>query len=135
MHTTKADVRRAARHLGLPNWDHAAAPCLRSRLAFGVEAKEQHLRMVGEAERRVRLALGLDHTVNMRVRMLAKKRAMVELDQLELVERDAPAVLRKEGFLQVFQDLGFDSFGVRAFKTGSVAAVAKDSSVGTKTTL
>lgn len=91
--------------------------------------------MVGEAERRVRLALGLDHTVNMRVRMLAKKRAMVELDQLELVERDAPAVLRKEGFLQVFQDLGFDSFGVRAFKTGSVAAVAKDSSVGTKTTL
>lgn len=135
LHTTKADVRRAARHLGLPNWDHAAAPCLRSRLAFGVEAKEQHLRMVGEAERRVRLALGLDHTVNMRVRMLAKKRAMVELDQLELVERDAPAVLRKEGFLQVFQDLGFDSFGVRAFKTGSVAAVAKDSSVGTKTTL
>ena len=35
---SKGDVRRAARHLGLPNWDAAASPCLRSRLAIGVEA-------------------------------------------------------------------------------------------------
>ena len=125
IHTTKADVRRAAKHLGLPNHDYAAAPCLRSRLAFGVEATKKHLQAVGEAERRVRAALHLDQTVNLRVRMLAKNKAMVELDQHVLVDTDAENVLDRDGFLSVFQQLGFASYGVRAFKSGSVAAVAK----------
>ena len=34
----KTEVRELAKHLGLPNHAHAASPCLRSRLAFGVEA-------------------------------------------------------------------------------------------------
>mmetsp|Transcript_24115 Transcript_24115/g.35066 ORF Transcript_24115/g.35066 Transcript_24115/m.35066 type:complete len:365 (-) Transcript_24115:385-1479(-) len=62
LYTSKDDVRRAAKHLGLINWNHAAAPCLRSRLAFGVEATERHLRLVGDAERMVRRALDLDET-------------------------------------------------------------------------
>jgi len=123
LYTTKADVRRAAKHLGLPNWDYAAAPCLRSRLAFGVEATRKHLQVVGEAERRVRAALDLDHTTNLRVRMLAKKRAMVELDEDILLAKDASNVLEREGFLDVFQELGFRSYGVRSFKSGAVAAV------------
>jgi pyridinium-3,5-biscarboxylic acid mononucleotide sulfurtransferase len=36
---TKTEVRAAARELGLPNWNHAASPCLRSRLAFGVQVR------------------------------------------------------------------------------------------------
>jgi len=123
LHTTKSDVRRAAKHLGLPNWNHAAAPCLRSRLAFGVEATRRHLENVGEAERRVRKTLKLDQSINMRVRYLAGKRAMVELDKEILHEKDAEATLRSEGFDEVFSKLGFQSYGVRAFKSGSVAAV------------
>ena len=125
IHTTKADVRRAAKHLGLPNHDYAAAPCLRSRLAFGVEATRKHLEAVGEAERRVRAALELDQTANLRVRMLAKNKAMVELDHHVLVDTDAENVLDRKGFMNVFQELGFASYGVRAFKSGSVAALVK----------
>jgi len=125
LHTTKADVRRAAKHLGLPNHDYAAAPCLRSRLAFGVEATKRHLQAVGEAERRVRAALELDPTANLRVRMLARNQAMVELDQHVLIDTDAENILDREGFENVFQELGFASYGVRAFKSGAVAAVAK----------
>eukprot|EP00561_Arcocellulus_cornucervis_P009664 CAMPEP_0185828594 /NCGR_PEP_ID=MMETSP1322-20130828/32632_1 /TAXON_ID=265543 /ORGANISM="Minutocellus polymorphus, Strain RCC2270" /LENGTH=380 /DNA_ID=CAMNT_0028526335 /DNA_START=94 /DNA_END=1236 /DNA_ORIENTATION=- len=125
LHTTKADVRRAAKHLGLPNHDYAAAPCLRSRLAFGVEATKRHLQAVGEAERRVRAALELDPTTNLRVRMLARNQAMVELDQHVLIDTDAENLLDREGFETVFQELGFASYGVRAFKSGAMAAVAK----------
>lgn len=55
--TTKADVRVAAQHLGLPNWNVAASPCLRSRLALGVPATERHLHVIGRAERFVRQQL------------------------------------------------------------------------------
>lgn len=125
LHTTKSDVRRAAKHVGLPNWNHAAAPCLRSRLAFGVEATRRHLEVVGEAERRVRKALSLDQSVNMRVRYLAGRRAMVEIDEGVLHDTKAETVLQREGFDEVFSALGFKSYGVRAFKSGSVAAVLR----------
>jgi pyridinium-3,5-biscarboxylic acid mononucleotide sulfurtransferase len=34
---TKDEVREVSRELGLPNWNFAASPCLRSRLALNVE--------------------------------------------------------------------------------------------------
>ena len=37
---TKQEVRDIAKYLGLPNWNAAASPCLRSRLQFGVEATQ-----------------------------------------------------------------------------------------------
>ena len=37
---TKQEVRDVAKFLGLPNWNAAASPCLRSRLQFGVRATE-----------------------------------------------------------------------------------------------
>lgn len=46
----KADIRRAARELGLPNWDAPAAPCLSSRVRYGVEVTPERLRQVEEAE-------------------------------------------------------------------------------------
>ena len=42
----KEQVRQAAKYLGLSNWNAAASPCLRSRLAMGVMATEEHLRAV-----------------------------------------------------------------------------------------
>ena len=42
----KVEVRKLAKHLGLPNHNYAASPCLRSRLAFGVEATSDHLRKI-----------------------------------------------------------------------------------------
>lgn len=119
-YTTKQNVRRAAKYLGLPNWNAAAAPCLRSRLALGMEATQSHLQMIEQAEAFVKKSLRVQNAwheaANVRVRMLTKKRAMIEVDS-ELLS-----------FIQVgkveqayFQSLGFTSVSAREFRTGSVA--------------
>mmetsp|Transcript_10848 Transcript_10848/g.26235 ORF Transcript_10848/g.26235 Transcript_10848/m.26235 type:complete len:324 (-) Transcript_10848:712-1683(-) len=115
--TTKDNVRVAAKLLGLPNWNYAASPCLRSRLALGVEAIPQHLERIEKAERHVRQSLSLDLTNNLRVRLLAKGKAMVEVEDKALV--DAKDSLKF--WNPFFQELGFSSVDVRAFKSGSVA--------------
>lgn len=139
---TKDEVRAAAKYLGLPNWNAAASPCLRSRLAMGVMATSEHLRAVEKAEEFVRYVLNIDETVNARVRMLAGGKAVVELDQSILMdtshrhhasgddgdEEESSWVtrsLRENGFeMKCINEWGFKSFGgVRSFKTGSVAAM------------
>jgi len=62
---TKADVRRAARALGLPVWDAPAAPCLSSRVAYGIPITSQRLAQVERAEAYLR-ELGV--TGDLRVR-------------------------------------------------------------------
>ncbi len=47
---TKADIRAAARAMGLPNWDKPAAPCLSSRFPYGTAITPEKLKQVGEAE-------------------------------------------------------------------------------------
>src|SRR5690242_11098670 len=47
---TKADVREAARQLGLPVWDAPAAPCLSSRVAYGIAITPERLRQVEHGE-------------------------------------------------------------------------------------
>eukprot|EP00658_Telonema_sp_P-2_P006260 TRINITY_DN12394_c0_g1_i1.p1 TRINITY_DN12394_c0_g1~~TRINITY_DN12394_c0_g1_i1.p1 ORF type:complete len:149 (-),score=36.44 TRINITY_DN12394_c0_g1_i1:541-987(-) len=74
---TKTQVRAAARAAGLPNWEVAASPCLRSRLAFGVEATATSLGIVEKGERLVRAPLKLHHTDNLRLRILGPGRAAV----------------------------------------------------------
>ncbi|KAL7532312.1 hypothetical protein ACHAXR_004555 [Thalassiosira sp. AJA248-18] len=136
---TKDQVRQAAKYLGLPNWNAAASPCLRSRLAMGVTATEDHLRAVELAEEFVRRVLELDETVNARVRMLAGGKAMVELDNSILLEKTttggnnnnwATSLLQEHGFEErCIDEWGFNSFGgVRGFKTGSVAAMPTEES-------
>jgi len=62
---TKADVRRAARALGLPVWDAPAAPCLSSRVAYGVPITSRRLAQVEQAEAHLR-ALGVTGDVRVR---------------------------------------------------------------------
>lgn len=64
---TKAQVRAAARHLGLPNWDAPAAPCLSSRVQYGIAVTTRRLAQVEQAEAYVR---GLGVTGDLRVRHL-----------------------------------------------------------------
>jgi PP-loop superfamily ATP-utilizing enzyme len=143
-HISKADVRRAARHLGLPNWNYAASPCLRSRLALGVPAVQEHLQRIERAERFVRQQLSersttasmsmsasantttkpaatvLDETSNLRVRLLAGNRACIEVDPENL--KAASQQLEQGSWQEHFcNDLGFTSVDIRSFKSGSVA--------------
>lgn len=115
--TSKDQVRIAAKHLNLPNWNYAASPCLRSRLALGVEAIPQHLKRIEKAERHVRLSLDLDVTQNLRVRLLSNARAMVEVEEPTL--DDAKNIL--DSWQPMFREMGFASVDVRCFKSGAVA--------------
>jgi pyridinium-3,5-biscarboxylic acid mononucleotide sulfurtransferase len=47
---TKADIRALSRLLGLPTWDMPAAPCLSSRLPYGLAVTPERLRQVEAAE-------------------------------------------------------------------------------------
>lgn len=53
----KADIRTLSKRLGLPTWDAPSAPCLSSRLPYGVGVTPERLRAVEQAEDAVR-ALG-----------------------------------------------------------------------------
>ena len=122
-HTSKLNVRLAAKHLGLPNWNYAASPCLRSRLALGVEATQRHLNMIEEAERLVKKTLrGYNEMSNLRVRMLSSQRARVEVDE-ELME---DAIEQVSLWTPSFRELGFSSVNVMAFRSGSVSIPMKE---------
>src|SRR6266487_5317824 len=47
---TKANVRAAARELGVPIWDAPAAPCLSSRVAYGIAITPGRLAQVEQGE-------------------------------------------------------------------------------------
>ena len=117
-YTTKDNVRLAGKHLGLPNWNYAASPCLRSRLAIGVEAVPQHLERIEKAERHVRQSLNLDATRNLRVRLLSRNRAMIEV-QVEDLETAQSWMDSWQSFF--CNELDFESINLRQFKSGSVA--------------
>jgi uncharacterized protein len=73
---TKGDIRAASRELGLPTWDQPAAPCLSSRIAYGLAVTPARLEQIERAEAYLR-ALGV--TGDLRVRHLGE-RARLELD-------------------------------------------------------
>jgi uncharacterized protein len=132
---SKARVRELAAAAGLPNWNLAAAPCLRSRLAAGVPATAGTLAGVEGAEDAVRRILRLTPEENMRVRVMAPPAAaggvgvggvgatataVIEVDAGRLAEvEDHPGVMRELEAALRLHGLALDS--TRAFKSGSVA--------------
>jgi len=82
---TKADVRAAARALGLPVWDKPAAACLASRIPYGTPVTLGTLDRVGRAEAALR-ALGF---ADLRVRHYG------DLARLEVPLSDLPRVLER----------------------------------------
>ena len=106
---TKAQVRELARELDLPAWDAPAAPCLASRIVYGMPVTVQRLRQVERAEEAVR-SLGVGG--NLRVRHRGSE-ASVEVDPAWtawLVARWAAveALVLAEGFERVTRDpLGY----------------------------
>lgn len=86
----KEDVRREARSLGIPIWDAPAAPCLASRITYGLAVTPARLRQVEEAERALR-ALGV--VGDLRVRHAGREaRIEVRADQVALVRRERASV-------------------------------------------
>jgi len=63
----KNDVRAAARTLGLPIWNAPAAPCLASRVLYGLEVTPRRLRQVEQGEAMLR-ELGVNGDLRVRHR-------------------------------------------------------------------
>lgn len=113
---TKADVRVAARELGLPTWDAPAAPCLSSRVQYGLEVTPARLRQVEAAEAWLR-HLGV--TGDLRVRHRGEQASIeVHPDMHALVRTHWPAVT---GHLL---GLGFDrvTLDERGYRRGALIA-------------
>jgi len=102
---TKADVRDAARVLGLPNWNKPAAACLSSRIPYGTPVTLERLAQVENAESSLK-ALGF---AEVRVRHHGEvARVEVPSGQLTLALQSAAQIsssLRSAGFTFVSLDL------------------------------
>jgi uncharacterized protein len=102
---TKADIRAWSRELGLPTWDQPAAPCLASRIPYGLAVTPERLRQIEGAELALR-ALGFR---DFRVRHHADT-ARLEIHPSELEEAvrlasELHAAVRAAGFARVTLDL------------------------------
>ncbi len=103
---TKADVRAEARALGIPVWDAPAAPCLSSRILYGLSVTPERLRQVEAGEALLR-SLGV--AGNLRVRHRGEEaRIEVAPSQFDLVRAERERIgarLLALGFVEVTLDL------------------------------
>ena len=101
----KEEIRTWSRELGLPTWDQPAAPCLASRIPYGIAVTPERLRQVERAELGLR-ALGLR---DFRVRHHADV-ARLEIHPAELpgalaLRAEMRAAVRAAGFARVLLDV------------------------------
>lgn len=111
---TKQDVRDLAQLWELPVWDKPAAPCLSSRIAYGVEVTRERVRRVDQAEAFLKSLLQIRE---LRVRLEQNELARIELPVAAIpqltndeLRQQVTTQLREFGFKFVTLDLeGFRS--------------------------
>jgi uncharacterized protein len=104
---TKADVRREARALGLPMWDAPAAPCLSSRILYGLSVTPARLRQVEAGEALLR-AIGVRGDLRVRHRG-EEARIEVAVSEFSRIRAHRDEIAREFlslGFQRVALDLG-----------------------------
>jgi uncharacterized protein len=115
---TKDEVRQAARSLGLPTWSAPAAPCLSSRVAYGLEITPERLSQVERGEAFLR---GLGVSGDLRVRHHGDHaRVEVQPDQMQRVKLSWPAIEA------AFSRLGFRSVELdpKGYRRGGLLVLA-----------
>jgi uncharacterized protein len=114
---SKADVRDAARHLGIPTWDAPASPCLSSRIQYGLPVTPERLHLVEAGEAYLR-ELGVRGDLRVRHHGDKVRIETSPSDQSIL----APHLERIREF---FQDLGISSIEIdpRGYRRGSMLTV------------
>jgi uncharacterized protein len=111
---TKEQVRAAAHSLGLPNWDAPAAPCLSSRVQYGIPVTTRRLAQIEQAEAYLR---DLGVTGDLRVRHLGEG-ARVEAgpEWIAWLSTRLPEISAR------LRDLGFSAVEIdaRGYRRGSL---------------
>ena len=102
---TKAEIREWSRELGLPTWDQPAAPCLASRLPYGLSVTPERLRQVERAEIGLR-ALGFrDFRVRHHGAVARLEVHPAEIDRVAGQRAAIDRIVRDAGFARVLLDL------------------------------
>lgn len=113
---TKRDVRERSRARGLPTWSRPSAPCLSSRLQYGLSVTTERLRQVEHAERALR-DLGIRGDLRVRhhgdLARVELSREMLALWLAPVPMRMIIAAIHGAGFARVTVDL-------RGFRSGSL---------------
>ncbi|MDA1093333.1 MAG: ATP-dependent sacrificial sulfur transferase LarE [Acidobacteria bacterium] len=115
---TKADIREAAKRLGLPVWNKPALACLSSRFPYGISINPERLTRVATCERTLRdLGFGV-----CRVRFHDTE-ARIEVEGHEIPRLREPAVRRE--VLERFLAAGFDTVTIdpRGYRQGGLNEV------------
>ncbi|HYH78888.1 MAG TPA: ATP-dependent sacrificial sulfur transferase LarE [Longimicrobium sp.] len=102
---TKAEIRAWSHELGLPTWDQPAAPCLASRLPYGLAVTPERLRQVERAELALR-ALGFrDFRVRHHGDVARLEVHPGEIGRVPAHRAAIHAAVRDAGFRRVLVDL------------------------------
>lgn len=113
---TKGDVRARSRARGLPTWSQPSAPCLSSRLQYGLSVTVERLQQVEHAERALR-DMGISGDLRVRhhgdLARVELSREMLALWLTPFGVRMIIAAVRGAGFSRVAVDL-------RGFRSGSL---------------
>lgn len=117
---TKADVREAARRMGLGVWDKPALACLSSRFPYGTAITPEKLAQVHRCERVLR-ELGF---------RIYRVRYHNELARIEVAPDEFDRLLRsgvREEVLRRFREAGFTyvSIDLQGYRTGSLNEALK----------
>jgi uncharacterized protein len=121
---TKASVRAIARLWRLRTWDKPAAPCLASRVAYGIPVTPARLARIERAESAVRSRL---HARGRAVRDL-RVRDLGEQVRLELDAEAVDEARDDPGLVSAIAAAGFGEVpvDVQAFRTGSLNELLDD---------
>ncbi|MDE0354335.1 MAG: ATP-dependent sacrificial sulfur transferase LarE [Deltaproteobacteria bacterium] len=118
---TKADIREAARQIGLRVWDKPALACLSSRFPYGTAITPEKLARVNRCERVLR-ELGF---------RIYRVRYHDELARIEVAPDEIEKLFRpnvRETILRRFKEAGFTyiSIDLQGYRTGSLNETAQN---------
>jgi uncharacterized protein len=129
LNLNKSDVRNLARFWGLSVSEKPAAPCLASRVAYGVEVNEERVARIEQAEAFLRELTGI---LEFRVRLEANELARIEVPVNEIA-RICVAETR-QALVERFRTLGFRSVTIdlEGFRSGNLNAALSLVQLGAK---
>jgi pyridinium-3,5-biscarboxylic acid mononucleotide sulfurtransferase len=113
---SKADIRAAAKHLGLSNWNKPAAACLASRVPYGTTVTPELMGQIERAEAAV-TALGFNE---LRVRHHG------EVARIEVPDEAFDSVMAQRGrLIEALKDIGYTyvSLDLQGLRNGSMNEV------------
>ncbi len=115
---TKAEIRKLAKNLGLPNWDKPAAACLSSRIPYGTQVTTENLSQVEQSEQVLK---------NMGFRQVRVRHHDL-VARIEIEPADFKAVLnQREKIVATIKDIGYNyvTLDLLGFRSGSMNEVLK----------